>query len=118
VRLVLDEKQSSSHLRELKAKSHNPTTVSKSRPSLGAMKSASEVVENVFIGSMVVLGRVVDTSGVISFELVAQEEKIRDTANAPNSFFILLEQFTSIVEYLYQHGLLRAKTCCETDTLT
>lgn len=118
MRLVLDEKQSSSHLRELKAKSHNSTTVSKSRPSLGAMKSASEVVENVFIGSMVVLGRVVDTSGVISFELVAQEEKIRDTANAPNSFFILLEQFTSIVEYLYQHGLLRAKTCCETDTLT
>ena len=74
------------------------------------MKSASEVVENVFIGSMVVLGRVVDTSGVISFELVAQEEKIRDTANAPNSFFILLEQFTSIVEYLYQHALLPAKT--------
>ena len=53
------------------------------------MKSASEVVENVFIGSMVVLGRVVGTSGVISFELVAQEEKIRDTANGRKSFFIL-----------------------------
>ena len=53
------------------------------------MKSASEVVENVFTGAMVVLGRVLDTIGVISFDMEAQVDKIRDTANAPKSVFIL-----------------------------
>ena len=89
LKLVSEEKQSSSHLRELKARSHNFTTVSKSRPSLGAVKEDFKVVVTVGICSMLVAGRVVEARGFISSELAAQEVKIRDTATAPKSFFIL-----------------------------
>ena len=89
IRFASDEKQSSSHLRELKAKSHNLTIVSKSRPSLGAVKEDFKVVVTVGICSMLVAGRVVEARGFISSELAAQEVKIRDTATAPKSFFIL-----------------------------
>ena len=89
LKLVSEEKQSSSHLRELKARSHNFTTVSKSRPSLGAVKEDFKVVVTVGICSMLVAGRVVEARGFISSELAAQEVKIRDTATVPKSFFIL-----------------------------
>jgi len=99
IRFVSDEKQSSSHLRELKAKSHNFTMVSNISPSSGGWKAGFGVVASVVASWMVVAGRVVGVSGFISCEFEAQEVKRRVTANRTKNCFILLNQLTYKVEF-------------------
>ena len=100
IRFASDEKQSSSHLRELKAKSHNLTIVSNISPSSGGWKAGFEEGVSVVASWMVVVFRVVDVSGFISSELNAQEVKRTEVTNMPNDCFILFNQLTLKVEFL------------------
>ena len=107
--LSSDEKQSSSHLRELKAKSHNLITVSNSWPSGGGAKLVLEVSISVVGSLMVVVGRFLGAALFISSEFLAQETKMATIEVAIRSVFISIEQFSSSSWFLDQQDLLPAK---------
>jgi len=107
--LSSDEKQSSSHLRELKAKSHNLITVSNSWPSVGGVKLGFEVAISVVGAWMVVVGRFLGSALFISSEFLAQETKMATIEVAIRSVFISIEQFSSSSWFLDQQDLLPAK---------
>ena len=58
---------------------------------------------------MVVVGRVVDVRGFISSEFVAQDTNMAIVEAVIRRLFILIEQFSSISEFLSQQDLLPAK---------
>ena len=108
VRLSSDEKQSSSHLRELKAKSHNLITVSNSCPSAGGVKLGFEVVKSIVGSWAIVVVRFFGSVLFISSEVLAQETTMAIIEIEIRRFLILIEQFSSIFWFLDQQDLLPA----------
>ena len=108
VRVFSDEKQSSSHLRELKAKSHNLVTVSNSLPSTGGVKLGFEVVKSIVGSWAIIVGEFFGSVLFISSEVLAQETMMATIETAIRKLFILIEQFSSIFCFLDQQDLLPA----------